>query len=296
MSLKQKILAWMSALVTRDTVANVSQTWFGRWGRTSRRNTEMKLSVDALRNMARTPIARSAINQIREGVLALPWEVVSVDGNENKKAIRLVKNIINQPNPVDDYYDFMGKLFEDLIVLDIAFFEQKVVKRDRPLYLFPIDAQTIEVATNWTGDLNQPRYLQKANGVQEWYKCDKIAMLQRTKLTYDEFGFSPLEQAYKHIMYLQEVQEYANDISSNAMPKYLINLGATASQEEIEKVRVYIENEIQGQSAVAIVGTNSLDAKQVSPIGDESASLNWQKLLLQIIATCTRTTWGCYLK
>lgn len=285
MSLKQKIFAWMSALVTRDTGANVSQTWFGRWGR-SRRNTEMKLSVDALRNMARTPIARSAINQIREGVLALPWEVVSVDGNENKKAIRLVKNIINQPNPVDDYYDFMGKLFEDLIVLDIAFFEQKVVKRDRPLYLFPIDAQTIEVATNWTGDLNQPRYLQKANGVQEWYKCDKIAMLQRTKLTYDEFGFSPLEQAYRHIMYLQEVQAYANDISSNAMPKYLINLGDKASQEEIEKVRVYIENEIQGQSAVAIVGTTTLDAKQVSPIGDESASLNWQKLLLQIIATC----------
>lgn len=285
MSLKQKILSWMSALVTRDTVANISQTWFGRWGR-SHRNTEMKLSVEALRNMARTPIARSAINQIREGVLALPWEVVSVDGNENKKAIRLVKNIINQPNPVDDYYDFMGKLFEDLIVLDIAFFEQKVVKRDRPLYLFPIDAQTIEVATNWTGDLNQPRYLQKANGVQEWYKCDKIAMLQRTKLTYDEFGFSPLEQAYKHIMYLQEVQEYANDISSNAMPKYLINLGDKASQEEIEKVRIYIENEIQGQSAVAIVGTTSLDAKQVSPIGDESASLNWQKLLLQIIATC----------
>ena len=286
MSLKQKIFAWMSALVTRDTVANVSQTWFGRWGRTSRRNTEMKLSVDALRNMARTPIARSAINQIREGVLALPWEVVSVDGNENKKAIRLVKNIINQPNPVDDYYDFMGKLFEDLIVLDIAFFEQKVVKRDRPLYLFPIDAQTIEVATNWTGDLNQPRYLQKVNGLQEWYKCDKIAMLQRTKLTYDEFGYSPLEQAYRHIMYLQEVQAYANDISSNAMPKYLINLGDKASQEEIEKVRVYIENEIQGQSAVAIVGTTTLDAKQVSPIGDESASLNWQKLLLQIIATC----------
>lgn len=286
MSLREKIYAWMSAFVTRDTIANVTQTWFGRWGNKKRKNTETKLSVDALRNMAKTPIARSAINQIREGILALPWEVVSIDDNENKKAIRKVTEIIKQPNPVDDYYDFISKLFEDLIVLDLAFFEQKVVKRDRPLYLFPIDAQTIEVVTNWSGDLNQPRYMQNANGVQEWYKCDKIAMLQRTKLTYDEFGYSPLEQAYRHIKYLSEVQEYANDISSNAMPKYLINLGANASQEEIEKVRVYIESEIQGQSAVAIVGTTQLDAKQVSPIGDESASLNWQKLLLQIIATC----------
>lgn len=285
MNLKQKIIAWMSAIVSRDTVANFRQTWFGRWG-SKQKNTEVKLSVDNLRNLARTPIARSAINQIREGVLALPWEVVSIEENANKKAIRKVTEIIRQPNPVDDYHDFIGKLFEDLIVLDVAFFEQKVVKQERPLYLFPIDAQTIEVATNWTGDLNQPRYMQSVQGKQEWYKCDKIAMLQRTKLTYDEFGFSPLEQAYRHIMYLAEVQAYANDISSNAMPKYLINLGANASQEEIEKIRLYIENEIQGQSAVAIVGSAQLDAKQVSPIGDESASLNWQKLLLQIIATC----------
>lgn len=285
MNLKQKIIAWMSAIVSRDTVANFRQTWFGRWG-SKQKNTEVKLSVDNLRNLARTPIARSAINQIREGVLALPWEVVSIEENANKKAIRKVTEIIRQPNPVDDYHDFIGKLFEDLIVLDVAFFEQKVVKQERPLYLFPIDAQTIEVATNWTGDLNQPRYMQSVQGKQEWYKCDKIAMLQRTKLTYDEFGFSPLEQAYRHVMYLAEVQAYANDISSNAMPKYLINLGANASQEEIEKIRLYIENEIQGQSAVAIVGSAQLDAKQVSPIGDESASLNWQKLLLQIIATC----------
>ncbi len=69
--------------------------------------------------------------------------VVSVDGNENKATFDLSKSIILPTNPVDDYYDFMGKLFEDLIVTpNIAFFEQKVVKRDRPLYLFPIDAQT----------------------------------------------------------------------------------------------------------------------------------------------------------
>ena len=105
----------MSAFVTRDTIANVKQTWFGRWGNKKRKNTETKLSVDALRNMAKTPIARSAINQIREGILALPWEVVSIDDNENKKAIRKVTEIIKQPNPVDDYYDFIGKLFEDFL-------------------------------------------------------------------------------------------------------------------------------------------------------------------------------------
>lgn len=165
MNLREKIYAWMSAFVTRDTIANVTQTWFGRWGNKKRKNTETKLSVDALRNMAKTPIARSAINQIREGILALPWEVVSIDDNENKKAIRKVTEIIKQPNPVDDYHDFIGKLFEDLIVLDLAFFEQKVVKRDRPLYLFPIDAQTIEVVTNWSGDLNQPRYMQDRKSV-----------------------------------------------------------------------------------------------------------------------------------
>lgn len=285
MNLKQRILSWMSKTILRDTVANLKNTWLSSF-RFNNRATETKLSVEELRNLSRTPIVRSAINQIREGILALPWEVVSIDGNANKKQIKQVTQIIQNPNPVDDYNDFIGKLFEDLIVLDLAFFEQKVVKGYRPLYLFPIDTETIEVATNWSGDLNQPRFLQSVNGHQEWYKVDKIAMLQRTKLTYDEFGLSPLEQAYRHIKYLAEVQEYANDISSNAMPKYLVNMGASASEEEIEKIRLYIANEIQGQSAVAIVGSAQLDAKQISPIGDEAASLNWQKMLLQIIATC----------
>lgn len=281
----KQIFSWMSSLVKRDTIANIKSSWLSRF-RFNRRATETKLSIEELRRLSRTPIVRSAINQIRDGILALPWEVVSIDGNDNKKQIKMVTNIIQQPNPVDDYHDFITKLFEDLIVLDLAFFEQKIVKQKRPLYLFPIDAETIEVATNWTGNLNQPRFCQSVNGQQEWYKVDKVAMLQRTKLTYDEFGLSPIEQAYRHIKYLGEVQEYANDISSNAMPKYLVNLGASAGEDEVEKLRLYIENEIQGQSAVAIVGTNTLDAKQISPIGDEAASLNWQKLLLQIIATC----------
>lgn len=285
MNLRQKIFSWMSATVLRDTAANITNLFFGRFGY-NRRATETKITVEELRRLATTPIVRSAINQIRDGILSLPWEVVSIDGGGNKKQIAMVTNIIKQPNPVDDYYDFITKLFEDLVVLDLAYFEQKIVKQHRPLYLFPIDTETIEVVTNWNGDLNQPRFMQSVNGVQEWYKCDKIAMLQRTRLSYDEFGFSPVEQAYRHIKYLTEVQEYANDISSNAMPKYIINLGENASEEELEKVRLYIENEIQGQSAVAIVGTKHLESKQVSPIGDEAAALNWQKMLLQIIATC----------
>ena len=87
MNLKQRILSWMSKTILRDTVANLKNTWLSSF-RFNNRATETKLSVEELRNLSRTPIVRSAINQIREGILALPWEVVSIDGNANKKQIK----------------------------------------------------------------------------------------------------------------------------------------------------------------------------------------------------------------
>lgn len=45
---------------------------------------------------------------------------------------------------------------------------------------------------------------------------------------------------------------------------------------------------MQGQSTLAILGSETLDSKQVSPIGDDATCLSWQKMLLQIIAVCYR--------
>lgn len=253
------------------------------------RSTPKPVSAGMLRALSKEPLARSAINQIKDGILSLPWRVVSTDGNDNKRAIEMVENIIRQPNSHDTYDMFFGKMIEDLLVLDQGVFEKRMVRniKKHPLYLFPIDSDTIEIVTDWDYNPKTPRYAQSDNmGGKKYYTVNQIGMMQRTHFTHDDFGFSPMQVVYKHVQYLASVQDWANEIASNAMPKWLVNLGEAASQSDLENVRDYIESYVQGQSTLGILATKTLEAKQVSPIGDEATCLGWQKMLIQIIATC----------
>ena len=138
----KRMYLWATSFVKRDTAQSIPLGYFGSGSGTRYFTTAMKrtLSFDELRALSKTPLARSAINQIREGILNLPYEIVSVDGKVHKKEIELVKNIIQNPNCIDDYEQFIGKLIDDLLVLDQATFEKKIVHNNpQPLHLFTID-------------------------------------------------------------------------------------------------------------------------------------------------------------
>ena len=273
--------------IKRDTAYNMFDSWYPYGSRS--RTPQQKASVRTLRNLARTPIARSAINQIKDGVLALDWHFVSADGKEHEKEIELLTRIMKRPNQVNDFQSFIGQELDDMLVLDMGCFEKKKVRSEiQPLYLFPIDAQTIKILEDWDGNPKSPRYEQDVHGKQTYFTTEEVAVMTKNEFTHSWFGLSPTEQAWRHIQYLVDCQAYANDIASNAMPKYLVSLGEKAGEDELRKLRMYIANEVQGQSTLAIFGSKTLDSKQVSPIGDDAACLNWQKMLLQIISVCYR--------
>ena len=270
--------------IQRDTAGNEYEAYYRFNGY---RNPQLKLNVKTLRRLAKTPLARSAINQIKDGVLALPWHFVSIDGKDHNAEINKLTNILNHPNQIDDYHSWANQELEDMLVLDSGCCETKSVTSSvQPLYLFPIDAGTLEVVVGWDGNPNNPRYAQSVKGEKKYFKNDQIMVMKKNFFTHNDFGISPTETAWKHLQYLINVHEYANDLASNAMPKYLVNIGKDAGEDELRKLRVYIENEVQGYSTLAILASDTLDSKQVSPIGDEAACLSWQKMLIQIISVC----------
>ena len=85
---------WATSFIKRDTQQSIPLGYFSSGGGNSTRyfTSAMKrsLSYDELRALSKTPLARSAINQIREGILNLPYEIVSLDGKAHKKDIELV--------------------------------------------------------------------------------------------------------------------------------------------------------------------------------------------------------------
>lgn len=275
--------------IQRSTAYNSYDSFYPQIANVRPYNSQKKASVQTLRNLARTPIARSAINQIKDGVKSLPWHFVPIDGKEHAKEIEMLTRIINHPNQVNNYGSFIGQELEDMLVLDMGAFEKKLVNSNyQPLYLFPIDAETVRVNPDWRGNPKMPRYEQTVHGKTEYFLDSEIGVITKNEFTHSYFGLSPTETAWRHIQYLVDCQAYANDVASNAMPKYLVNLGAKAGEQEVLKLRTYIENEVQGQSTLAILGSETLDSKQVSPIGDDATCLSWQKMLLQIIAVCYR--------
>lgn len=273
--------------IQRKTAYNSFNSWYPLYSRV--RTPKQKVNIETLRRLAKTPIARSAINQIKDGVKQLPWHFVSVDGGKHKKEIEMLTRIMNRPNYVDDYGSFIMQELDDMLVADMGVFEKRVIRSQyQPLYLFPIDANTIKVVQEWDGNPKNPRYAQSVHGKEEWFLDSEIGVMTKNNTTHSLFGLSPTETAWRHIQYLVDCQSYANEIASNAMPKYLVSLGQKASKDELINLRNYIANEVQGQSTLALFGTDKLNSVQSSPIGDDAACLNWQKMLLQIIAVCYR--------
>ncbi len=286
-NLVQTFIGAAQKFIQRKTAYNSYDAWYPIPMRTQ--TPKQKVNIDTLRRLAKTPIARSAINQIKDGVKQLPWHFVPIDGKKHAKEIAMLTRIMNHPNYADNYGSFITQELEDMLVADMGCFEKRQIRSAyQPLYLFPIDANTIQVVQEWDGNPKTPRYAQNVHGKQEFFLDSEIAVMTKNNNTHSLFGMSPTETAWKHIQYLMDCQAYANDIASNAMPKYLVSLGKSAGEGELAKLRAYITNEVQGQSTLAIFGAEKLDVAQSSPIGDDAACLNWQKMLLQIISVCYR--------
>jgi HK97 family phage portal protein len=108
--------------------------------------------------------------------------------------------------------------------------------------------------------------------------------IMKNPMTHTKFGLSPLESAFNHIAALLDVQEYCHGVTSNAMPKFLINLGKNLQPDQLRQYRQYFEEEVAGSGTTPIIASDGADAFQVSAINDDGTFLQYQQWLVSIIA------------
>ena len=123
-----------------------------------------------LRNLSRSGIVRRGIERIKQGVCNLPWELqVKGKGKKSELNKSIITTILKNPNIVYDYDVFMSMVLEDLIVLDAGVFNKvKGGNPLRPLFLYPVDATTIEKLT--PPDFTNPQgklYIQRISMFEE---------------------------------------------------------------------------------------------------------------------------------
>src|SRR5262245_41804460 len=141
-------------------------------GRSPMQRTLPKPSPFNIRVFSQYPPARRAIDVISNPILELPFQIALLQpmGKDLKKAqpeptaeqqarIEAATKMFESPNNEQDGREWMEMELEDLIVLGGGTFEVEAnTSDDRPLFLWPVDSQSVRINMQWQPGMNTYRY------------------------------------------------------------------------------------------------------------------------------------------
>src|ERR1019366_9278320 len=142
-----------------------------------------------LRRFAETPVARRAINVIKDRIVGMRWRIQPRRGRgleqipDGARRVQVLTENFEAPNPDDSFRSLLEQVLEDVIVGGFGAIELDRVegwqlptaemgRRDAvptaggtpalrgPLVMWPVDGATIRIMTDWDGRPDSPRYAQ----------------------------------------------------------------------------------------------------------------------------------------
>lgn len=249
-----------------------------------------------LRYFGKTPYARRAINAIKNPIAHLKWEVAPAAGaevnSEIRRQIAAVTRCLERPNGDDSFRTLVEQVLEDVLHGAGAIEQQLGGDPDRPLWLWPVDGLSIQIFPGWTGEPDEARYVQGLGygtlgaGVEgRMLRNEELIYIRPNPTTATPFGLGPLEVAFTSISRALGVGEYAGNVSTNATPSSIINLGKSADSTAVDAFRSYWTTDIEGQGKTPIIGSEDPSVLRLYPEGDSALYLAYQEFLIREIAT-----------
>ncbi len=279
----------------------LSSAGFSRAGASTAQNFVPKPTAANLRRFAETPVARRAINVIKDRIVGMRWRIQPRRGRvleqitEGARRIQVLTENFEVPNPDDSFRSLIEQVLEDVIVggfgaieLDLAEGWTLDSKVALPLLMWPVDGATIRIMTNWDGRPDAPRYAQ-ATGLsgaqgQIVLNDDELSYIRLNPRTHTPFGLGRVEVAFETINAFLSAHRYAGRLASNSVVQYALWLqGLTPAHHE--RLIRWWQDEIEGTGRVPILSAES--KPEVLRFGagtDADLRLAWQEFLMRIIA------------
>lgn len=145
-------------------------------------------------------LVRIAIEMRKEQIRGLDWDIVNAEGDDKEdysKDIKAVKNFFRKPNKVDTYYDWIGAVLEDVLVIDALTIYKRRTKKGELFGLDIVDGATIKPLIDGWGRKPLPplpAYQQIIYGYpQSEFTVDDMIYKPRNRRTSTPYGCSPLE-------------------------------------------------------------------------------------------------------
>ena len=248
-----------------------------------------------LRRFSETPVARKAINTIKDRIVGMRWRVQARPGREITDAadlagrVQLLTQNFESPNPDDSFRSLAEQVLEDVIVGGFGAIEVETTGDEQhPLALWPVDGATIRMKTDWDGKSDSVRYVQvtgKAGpDAQIALTDEELIYIRLNPRTFTPFGLGRLEVAFEAVNAFLGAHRYAGKLASNSVVEYALWL-QDLTPEHHERLIRWWQDEIEGTGRVPILSVES--KPEVLRFGggtDADLRLQWQEFLLRIIA------------
>ena len=277
-----------------------------------------------LRRFAETPVARKAINTIKDRVAGMRWRVQPKNGRalaelpDGAARIRALTDNFDSPNSDDSFRSLCEQVLEDVIVGGFGAIEiQQTGSADRPLALWPVDGATILMRADWDGRPDSVRYVQAATPVGAPMFVPQIALsapplasvpsqregtesrvgrnvieLRDDELIYirlnprshTPFGLGRLEVAFETINNFLGAYRHASRLAANSVVQYALWIQSLGPAQHERLIRWW-QDEIEGTGRVPLLSVeNKPEVLRFGAGNDSDLRIQWQEFLLRIIA------------
>jgi hypothetical protein len=246
-----------------------------------------------LRRFSETPVARRAINTIKDHIAGMRWRVQSKPGApespDAESRIRILALNFASPNPDDSFRSLAEQVLEDVIVGGFGAIEVEATgDTNHPLALWPVDGATINMRADWDGMPSSVRYEQVTSkagpNANILLADDELIYIRLNPRTFTPFGLGRLEVAFESINAFLGAHRYAGRLASNSVVEYALWLQNTTAEQHERLIRWW-QDEIEGTGRVPILSVeNKPEVLRFGGGTDADLRLQWQEFLLRIIA------------
>jgi HK97 family phage portal protein len=248
-----------------------------------------------LRRFAETPVARKAINTIKDRIAGMKWRVQARRGRSLEELpdaaarVQALTDALDQPNPDDSFRSLAEQVLEDVIVGGFGAIEVQVSGDPaKPLVLWPVDGASIRMKADWDGRPDSTRYLQATQQFgpagQIELNDDELIYIRLNARTHTPFGLGRVEVAFETINAFLSAHRYASRLASNSVVQYALWLKDLTPAHHERLIRWW-QDEIEGTGKVPILSVeNKPEVLRFGGGTDADLRLAWQEFLLRVMA------------
>ncbi len=248
-----------------------------------------------LRRFAETPVARRAINLVKDRIASMDWQIrvrrgyVAADVPDAAARMQALRHALEEPNAGDSFRTLFEQVLEDVLVGGFGAVEMSATGNPQsPFELFAVDGAAVQVNPKWNGDPDVPHFGFATGrlGVDAVtpLRDDELMYIRLNPRTHTAFGLGRLEVAFESIGQFLSANRYAGRLASNSVVQYALWLDE-ATPEQHDRLIRWWQDEIEGTGRVPVLSCEKKpEVLRFAGGTDADLRIQWQEFLIRMIA------------